>query len=873
VLSVSVTENVALILFLFSQIGKESDIDMALSGTFYTNVNSHWRLQGEWSATQNIAGNYSDVTLKVYWMGTTQYGTTYSTVTKDGSSTINGSSDTFTSSAKLTGAEKKLIQTHTVRVNHDADGAKTFSMSAWFDVELTLSGTQYNRVSISSGTVTLNTIPRQSTLSSSRNWTAPNSLAINIARASSSFTHDLTIKVNGKVIKYLYGIGTSTTVNWTDTENTWIFEELAKDTINFNQTSEITLTTKSGSTTIGSQTYTGTVSSPSATTTTIQDGFTVGDTFSVGINRSNSKFTHTVRLQDNTTFIKEYTNVGASLYFDTSDVADAFYDIMTNTSEEAMSMWTYTYFNGVQVRQPYTETVTAIITNAEPIFNATGVAYKDISSSTVTITGNDQYIVQNKSSVEVTLPSSDLAQGQKGASIVEYIATLAGEQQSTNHTGSTVTFSFGTINASANQTLSIRARDSRGFEKEVTKTVLVVPYSQPSMNAKAERRSGFEEITPLTLGGNIYAINVADVNKNSIQNIQYRWKESTGVFTDWINFLYSTNASSFTVTPVNMTFDSTKSYVVEFSVQDRFGTYVASRTVAEGTPIMFIDPDKKSVGIGKFPDNPNSLEIAGTFNAENLSATKLVAENAEVDEIVIGKDTSTPNTIKQSGYETRVENGDGYHISLEPINSSYSEIQTNSALIDFMSPVRFYSGDVTVRNKLNADGDIYLASAGAIYTKSNNDYIIKDHGNGNVTHSASGGLLFLGYSNTTEIIASTQFRPIADGEITGWSNGWKAYSTGSSGFAPRYTKTVEGVVILQGLMNGTGTMASGNGTPAFRLPSGCRPLSTILAYVTGYGGRQHRFNILADGWVNIIDEGDDFASWVSLNGIAFQALQ
>jgi hypothetical protein len=57
------------------------------------------------------------------------------------------------------------------------------------------------------------------------------------------------------------------------------------------------------------------------------------------------------------------------------------------------------------------------------------------------------------------------------------------------------------------------------------------------------------------------------------------------------------------------------------------------------------------------------------------------------------------------------------------------------------------------------DKGIKLASDGEIHSGYNNNYIIKDHGNGNVTLSAAGGNLYLGYQNTTNVFLS---RPLTN---------------------------------------------------------------------------------------------------------------
>ena len=265
-------------------------------------------------------------------------------------------------------------------------------------------------------------------------------------------------------------------LNFTDTENQWIFEELAKDTSNFDQQSTIEIKTKSGGTVIGTKTFTGTVSSPNATYTTTQTNFNIGDSFGVGINRSNPKFTHLVKLRLGNTLIKQYENVGSTLYIDTSDVTDLIYSLTPNSNELGLLIETFTYFNGVLVRKATTESIVAKVINSNPLFSDSFI-YKDSNVETVGITNNDQYIIQNNSIVTVTIPVGALATPQNQATMKEYVATLGGNQAIASHTGSEVTFNFGRINAELDQTLSIKAIDSRDNSTTKTKTVKVISYS------------------------------------------------------------------------------------------------------------------------------------------------------------------------------------------------------------------------------------------------------------------------------------------------------------------------------------------------------------------------------------------------------------
>ncbi|MDE1381198.1 DUF859 family phage minor structural protein, partial [Bacillus licheniformis] len=164
---------------------------MALSGSFYTNVGSHLRLQLEWSATQNVSNNTSTVTAKLYWISRDSYGVVNSSATKDGYITIDGTKYTFSGSglANLSGNQKKLLKTATKTISHNSDGTKSISLDGSFSPEITFSGTWYGTVNLSAHTYSLNTIPRKSSLSTSANFTAGSDYTITVSRASSSFTH------------------------------------------------------------------------------------------------------------------------------------------------------------------------------------------------------------------------------------------------------------------------------------------------------------------------------------------------------------------------------------------------------------------------------------------------------------------------------------------------------------------------------------------------------------------------------------------------------------------------------------------------------------------------------------------------------------
>ena len=504
---------------------------MALSGSFYTNVASRWRLQLEWSASQSISGNYSDVTARLYWIALDGYGAVYSSATKTCSITIDGSSSSKSESgmAKLSGNQKKQIHSYTKRINHNSDGTKSFSLSAWFDAQVTLDGTYYNRISLSSRSFTLNTIPRASSITSSADWTAGNSRSVTISRASSSFTHTVRWQVKNSsgswiTIKTATGVGTSHSGGFSVAENTEIFKALAQ---RGSTDSRIELVTYNGGTQIGSAVYkTGKVTAPTPSTLTYASNFNIGQTAGFSIWRANNSFKHTLTVKFGNFSKTIASNFDTSASWDTSSEANNLYAQIPNSNYGTGTYELTTYYNGVKVQFTRSYTFTLNVVNSNPNFTG-NFKYADINSTTKNITGNDQYIIQNNSNVRVTIPVANRATAKNHATMVRYEATLNGITKTANWSDkSDVIIDFGTVNANNNVALTVKAIDSRGNSTSVSKTVTIVPYSMPTANFTAERVNNFENQTVLKLSGRISPLTINSSNKNSIVTVEYRYKKS-----------------------------------------------------------------------------------------------------------------------------------------------------------------------------------------------------------------------------------------------------------------------------------------------------------------------------------------------------------
>jgi len=225
---------------------------MALSGTITGSTdNQYIDAKITWSATQSVDGNYSMVTATLYYSRNNTGYTTYGTWS--GKITINGTATSASKSLTITYNSNTKAISATVKVPHNSDGTKTISISA----SGSISGTSLGSTSVS-GSVTLNTIPRASSVSMSTG-TMGSASTIKITRASSGFTHTLTYKLGSKTVTIATKTS-STSVSWTP-QIADFAAQIPKATYG---TGTLTCTTYNGTTSVGSKSISVRLNLPSS---------------------------------------------------------------------------------------------------------------------------------------------------------------------------------------------------------------------------------------------------------------------------------------------------------------------------------------------------------------------------------------------------------------------------------------------------------------------------------------------------------------------------------------------------------------------------------------------------------------------------------
>lgn len=158
---------------------------MALSGTI-TGVYRGYTLQANWTATQDISGNYSDITIRHVLV----IGAAYSLKISSRSNTcsVDGAAQNYTSPAINQKGGSVTLGTTTHRVNHNADGSKTCTITDVFNVNATIDGSKVSSIT-ASGNITLDAIPRQATITSATDFTDTGTPSLQYSNAG-GFTAD-----------------------------------------------------------------------------------------------------------------------------------------------------------------------------------------------------------------------------------------------------------------------------------------------------------------------------------------------------------------------------------------------------------------------------------------------------------------------------------------------------------------------------------------------------------------------------------------------------------------------------------------------------------------------------------------------------------
>ena len=583
---------------------------MALSGTFQNYPVSSFGLYCEWSGTQSITGNYTDVTLKVYL----SYYTLDVGARSDSTISINGVSETYTVPAiedYSSGWKKKLLKTKTVRVNHNANGTKSgVALSASWRFSGTYSGVSIGTITAST-TVTLNSIDRTApTVSCSVSNITANGFTIS---ASSSATSDIwQYSLNGgsswTQFSTTAGTSASITLSSLSPNTTYSVRVRARKRTNqvYGTSSTVSAKTLGGAVILSCGNFAA-------------DASTVN--LSLRVTVYNAAYTNYITIKNGSTTYLSLTGrtwaagTASRTITLTSAERTTLLNAMASLKSFTATIELVTKSGNTQIGNASTCTCTISTTEANSGPTLSGFTFADSYSTTTAITGNDQVLIQSYSRLTVT-PGT--ATAKNGASIVSYSAVCSGVTKS-NTTGASL--SLGTIGTSGTRDITLTVTDSRGYTASVTKSVTVVPYSKPKVNSVSLRRTNeIETEMQLVFNGSISAITVDGAQKNSLLYVRYRYKlTSASSYNAYTSILTSVTASgtSFSFSNLELcNLNAEASYDFHLQIRDKLDSLTSLDlyfVVPQGTPLVALR--KKMVGINT-PNPAAALHVVGDTRIE-----------------------------------------------------------------------------------------------------------------------------------------------------------------------------------------------------------------------------------------------------------------
>lgn len=158
------------------------------SGVITGTYKKGFHLKSEWSSNSNISGNYSDITVNHKLVCDSGYSLYIGSRTN--SCTCNEYKEFSSGSISTNGGTTHNLGTTIHRVYHNSDGTKSIDLSTTFNIKATISGTYVASIN-ASGTITLDTIPRQANITNASNFTDEQNPTINYSNQAGNSVNSL----------------------------------------------------------------------------------------------------------------------------------------------------------------------------------------------------------------------------------------------------------------------------------------------------------------------------------------------------------------------------------------------------------------------------------------------------------------------------------------------------------------------------------------------------------------------------------------------------------------------------------------------------------------------------------------------------------
>lgn len=365
--------------------------------------------------------------------------------------------------------------------------------------------------------------------------------------------------------------------------------------------------------------------------------FNIGETITIYTNRKSASFTHTAVIKFNGQTVRTQTGIDASYSWNTNEL----FAKIPNQNQANGTVELTTYSGGTRIGTS-TVNFTGYVVNSDPVFN--NFDCEDTNTITKALTGSNQKYIRKYSNLKVTITSANKMTTKNSATPKYYNIVVGNKIEKLDYSTSEISK---TINNMDDNTVTVFAVDSRGNQKDKTKALDIVEYSETVLQSvKIERKEGVGETVLISLSGKYANINFG-AKTNTVKSIQFRKKSKTETeFESWVEIkqLVTINTENGTFSCdskeiTGQTFTLGTEYDIEVQVKDELSSDTEPVSLNSGK-VLLSALKNKGISVGGIYDE----NLGGPLQLDNKNIINWINSKQDKQKHILKAILDTDNT-------------------------------------------------------------------------------------------------------------------------------------------------------------------------------------------------------------------------------------
>lgn len=295
----------------------------------------------------------------------------------------------------------------------------------------------------------------------------------------------------------------------------------------------------------------------------------IGQSVRINLTRYSTSFKHTLTYSFGSLQGTIATDVQAD--FVDWTIPQSFYTQIPNATVGKGGIYCATYSGNVQIGDTQRGDLYAYTVETDCIPDAS-VTIVDSNTAATALTGSNLTLIKGVSNAKITTSG-----GAKNSATIKQYVTLCGDGQALNQ-------AVGTLNAVENGNFVTTVTDSRGYVKRIDTVRTLIQYFPVSCVMTITPVDSVTGVASITLKGNYF--NGSFGNATNQLTVQYRYKEASGVYTDWLDLTATLTAKEYAAFADIPGLDYTKGYVFQARAIDKLTSAATKETPSKTVPVF-----------------------------------------------------------------------------------------------------------------------------------------------------------------------------------------------------------------------------------------------------------------------------------------------